>query len=69
MDQSVCVPYACFHDAMEVEETTVLDPGHVEDKYYVPGIGLVRSVFPQGDVEDSSLVARSRPGGGGSGAP
>jgi hypothetical protein len=56
-NQSVCVPYRCFQDAMEIQETSRLDPGVVENKFYVAGIGMVRAVITQGDPEESNLVS------------
>jgi hypothetical protein len=55
--RSVCVPKGCFPDALEIQETTVLDPGVIEDKYYVRGVGLIRSVVVQGDPAESNLVS------------
>jgi hypothetical protein len=60
-NQSVCVPFRCFNDAMLIEETTPLDPGVIEHKYYARGVGLIRAVHVQGDPEESNLAAISRP--------
>jgi hypothetical protein len=60
-NQSVCVPFKCFTDATLIEETTPLDPGVIEHKYYAPGVGLIRSLNVQGDPEESNLVAIARP--------
>ncbi len=62
LNQSVCVPYKCFNDAMLIEETTPLDPGVIEHKYYAPGVGQIRSLHAQGDPEESNLVSVARPG-------
>jgi hypothetical protein len=59
--QSVCVPLGCFRDTMEIEETSPLDPGVVEHKYFVLGIGLVRSDIVQGDPGESNLVSTTPP--------
>jgi hypothetical protein len=56
-NQSVCVPLKCYGDAMEIEETSRLDPGVIEHKYYVVGIGMIRSVVVQGDPQESNLVS------------
>jgi hypothetical protein len=57
LHRSVCVPRGCFSDALEVQESSVLDPGVLEDKYYVRGVGLVRSVVVQGDPAETNLVS------------
>ncbi len=57
VNESVCVPLRCFHHAVEMDETTVLEPGVLAAKYYAPGTGLVRENVVQGDPFDYSLVS------------
>jgi hypothetical protein len=57
LNQSVCTPLKCFQGALKVEDTSPLDPGAIEHKFYVPGVGLVKSVIVQGDPEESNLVS------------
>jgi hypothetical protein len=57
MNQSVCTPLKCFQGALKVEDTSPLDPGAIEHKFYVPGVGLVKSIIVQGDTEESNLVS------------
>lgn len=40
--ERVRTPAGTFENCLKVEETTPLEPGHKEYKYYAPGIGLVR---------------------------
>jgi hypothetical protein len=61
-NQSVCVPLKCFGNALQIEEHSRLDPGILEEKYYVAGLGLIRSVIVNGDFEDSNLVSVTPPG-------
>lgn len=42
LDEEVTTPAGKFEDCLEVEETTPLEPGEEESKYYAPGVGLVR---------------------------
>jgi hypothetical protein len=42
--QSVSVPYGSFGNALETEEFSGMEPGSVEHKFYVPGLGFVLSV-------------------------
>jgi hypothetical protein len=46
LGQPVAVPYGSFADALQTKEFSALEPGTVENKYYVPGIGFVLSVDP-----------------------
>jgi hypothetical protein len=57
VNESVCVPLRCFHHAVEMDETTVLEPGVLAAKYYAPGTGLVRENVVQGDPFGYSLVS------------
>lgn len=45
-NQHVQVPFGSFNNAMKTREFTALEPGGVEMKYYVPGIGNVLTVNP-----------------------
>jgi hypothetical protein len=44
LDAMVTVPWGAFAGCLETEDFTPLEPGHVEAKYYAPGIGLVLEV-------------------------
>jgi hypothetical protein len=60
IDASVCVPLRCFDHTLEMDETTVLEPGVLAAKYYAPGVGLIRENVVQGDPFDYSLVSITR---------
>ena len=53
---SASVPYGTFHHALRTEETSALDPGVVDNKLYVRGIGSVEEVTIKGPVEKFVLV-------------
>ena len=41
LDQNVDVVYGSFDDVLKTKNFTPLDPGNLEHKYYVPGVGFV----------------------------
>ena len=55
-DGHVVVPYVSSHRALLTRETTALEPGVVDHKYYVRGIGTVREATVRGGSESLSLV-------------
>lgn len=44
---SVTVPYGSFGACLQTEEYTPIEPGHLEHKYYAPGVGLVLEENPE----------------------
>jgi hypothetical protein len=42
LDETVATPAGEFDDILKVEETTPLEPGLTEFKFYAPGIGMVQ---------------------------
>jgi hypothetical protein len=50
------VPYGSFHDALRTQETTALEPGVVDNKLYVRGVGQVLEVTLKGGDEKLVLV-------------
>jgi hypothetical protein len=52
----VTVPYGAFTDALKTEETTALEPGVVDNKYFAKGIGEVEELSVKGPVEKLQLV-------------
>jgi hypothetical protein len=52
----VAVPYGAFDHALKTEETTALEPGVVDHKLYVAGIGEVVEKSVQGATEQLVLV-------------
>jgi hypothetical protein len=56
-DEPVAVPYGRFNHALVTSEWTPLERGVVEHKYYVRGIGNVRTVMVKGGNEEERLVS------------
>lgn len=54
---SVTVPAGSFTNCLETQETTALEPGVVDHKYYVKGIGQVSEATIKGPKETSLLVS------------
>ena len=57
LNGSVTVPYGSFKQALLTRETTALEPGIVDHKYYVKGIGQVAEETVKGANETSFLSA------------
>jgi hypothetical protein len=56
LDEETCVPFGCFSDVLQTKETTPLEPGVVEQKFYAKGVGEISSTLVQGGDEESHLV-------------
>jgi len=61
LNATVATPAVSSQNAMLTEETTPLEPGNVDHKYYVQGIGTVKEQqvagAPPGKAETSELVS------------
>jgi hypothetical protein len=55
--QSATVRYGTFSNVLVTEESTPLEPGYIEHKYYAPGIGNVLLMATQGANERMELVS------------
>jgi hypothetical protein len=53
---AVTVPYRSFQHTIATKETTRLEPGIVEKKWYAPGVGEVKSQDVKGSKEGFQLV-------------
>jgi hypothetical protein len=53
---TVRVPYGTFRSALRIEERTSLEPGVVDNKYYVRGVGQVSEGAVKGGQEGLALV-------------
>jgi hypothetical protein len=53
---SVTVRYGSFRNALRTEERTDLEPGVVDNKYYVRGLGVVKELAVKGGTEVLQLV-------------
>jgi hypothetical protein len=59
-DKPVAVPYCGFKHTLETTEWTALERGVVEHKYYVKGVGNVRTIMVKGGSEEEHLVSITR---------
>ena len=57
LDAHAAVPYVTTHHALRTREQTPLEPGVVDNKYYVRGVGTVREVAVKGPTERLRLVS------------
>jgi hypothetical protein len=57
----VRVPYGRFNRSLKTTDWTRLQPGVVENKFYVAGVGNVRTVMTEGGTDFSELVSVQRP--------
>jgi hypothetical protein len=61
LNASVSVPYGDFENCLETKEWTPLEPGHVEQKFYAPGVGLVLVLEHHGKIVRVELVSVTGP--------
>ena len=54
---SVSVPFVSSMRALRTSEWTPLEPGVIDNKYYIRGIGSVREITVKGPVERLKLVS------------
>jgi hypothetical protein len=61
LNGEACVPYGtpdfCSDELLVTKETSQLDPGIVENKYYASGIGFIRGEIVKGGDEFTELVS------------
>src|SRR5204863_10045028 len=57
----VSVPYVSSSRAVLTKEWTPLEPGTLDHKYYVRGVGQVKEVTVKGPTERAELVSVRRP--------
>ena len=58
---SVSAPFATSHKALLTKEWTPLEPGTLDHKYYLRGIGTVKEISVKGPLEVNTLVSMRRP--------
>src|SRR5262245_19718284 len=56
LQESVCVRFGCFDVVLLTKETTQLEPGAVDNKYYARGVGFILGVAVKGGNERSELI-------------
>jgi hypothetical protein len=57
LNATFAVPFGTFNNCLQTQETSPLEPGFVEQKYYAAGVGFLGSVVTQGGSETLSLVS------------
>jgi hypothetical protein len=57
LNARVSVPFVSSQHALRTREWTPLEPGVVDNKYYVRGVGTVREIAVKGPVERLRLVS------------
>jgi hypothetical protein len=62
LNATVTVPFGTFSNALKTEETSRLDPGVVEHKWYAKGIGEVKAQDVRGGTDQDALVSMTTPG-------
>ena len=56
LDVTVTVPYGTFHHCLKTEEFTALEPDALENKFYCPGVGIVRERDVRGGTVRTALT-------------
>jgi hypothetical protein len=64
-DAAVTVPYGSFDEVVQTKDWSALRPAVVENKFYAPGVGEVRSMQVQGGSNEEHLVSVEHSGGNG----
>jgi hypothetical protein len=57
LHQTVTVQGVTYTDVLLTKETSQLDPGVVEQKYYAPGVGFILGVTVKGGDEKTELIS------------
>jgi hypothetical protein len=57
LEEPVCVQAGCFGNVLLTQETSRLDPGVLEYKYYAPGVGFILAEIVKGGDERTELVS------------
>jgi hypothetical protein len=61
LDASVKTPYVSSDAALKTEEFSLLEPGVLDNKYYVRSVGNVSEQTVQGGSDELELVSVSGP--------
>jgi hypothetical protein len=61
IDDSVKVPYGSFDQVVRTLEWARLEPKVIDEKFYAPGIGVVREHAAAGGKEDVLLISFTKP--------
>ena len=55
------VPYGSFKNVLQTLEWTELEPGVIDQKFYVAGIGNIQEIAATGEKETANLVSFTKP--------
>ena len=61
LDATADVPFGSYTDLVKTKDTTPLEPGLVEHKYYARGVGVVQEETVRGGEERVRLVSMTTP--------
>lgn len=61
LNASVKVPYGSFDNVVKTTETSPLEPGVIDSKFYARGVGQVKEASVKGPRETSVLVSVKKP--------
>jgi hypothetical protein len=61
LEASIKTPYVSSNEALKTEEFSLLEPGVLDNKYYVRGVGLVAERTVQGGTDFLNLVLVKSP--------
>jgi hypothetical protein len=61
LDESVTGPTGTYDDTVKTADTTPLEPGLLEHKWYAKGVGFVLEKYVEGGDETVTLVKMSQP--------
>lgn len=56
LNEKVCVPYGCFSNVLKTEDFNLLELDILENKFYAPGIGNIKTVLVKGGSEVETLM-------------
>jgi hypothetical protein len=60
-DESLDVSYGSYDDLLIIQDSTPLEPGIAEYKYYAPGVGMIREEAVKGETGYAELTAFEEP--------
>jgi hypothetical protein len=56
IETGVKAPGTTYENCVHTQDSSPLEPGVIEDKYYAPGVGLVLTIAPDGREELTSVT-------------
>src|SRR3954447_2096103 len=56
----VSVPFGSFKKTLRTKESSPLEPGIVDNKYYAKGVGMVKELTVKGGTDHAELVSMTR---------